>query len=259
MPGWTMSSETWIEPSRPRRSAGDSVGPSGTPESSDALQPWQLFTLAGLIGATVVVFVSRGHSPAGIVLLSLTIFAAAVAGVAAWRTLGPLVMPEDPGATQILGGRTRAALEREKALVLRSIKELEFDRAMGKIADKDFNEMSARLRARAARLIRQLDAGSTYRDAIAKEIERRVARPATPPARAAAAAVVGADRGRPTATPSPSGTSGAQAELDEGGLDAAGPSRAADTPTVKCAHCGTENDSDAQFCKRCGASLEPSE
>ena len=50
-----------------------------------------------------------------------------------------------------IGGRTRVALEREKALVLRSIKELEFDFAMGKIAKADFDEMSrpaARPRAR---------------------------------------------------------------------------------------------------------------
>jgi hypothetical protein len=235
MRGWTMSSETWIEASQPRKSAGHTAGPSAAPDSSDALQPWQLFTLAGLIGATVVVFVSRGHTPAGIVLLSLTIFGAAVAGVAAWRMLGPLVMPEDPGTTQILGGRTRAALEREKTLVLRSIKELEFDRAMGKIAEKDFQEMSARLRVRAARLIGQLDAGSGYRDAIAKEVERRVARPATPPARTAAAATI--DKAVPT--------------LAE--------SAAAHAPVVKCPHCGTDNDSDALFCKRCGTSLEPIE
>ena len=50
----------------------------------------------------------------------------------------------------MLGGRTRAALEREKTLSLRSIKELEFDRAMGKVSEKDFAEMGARLRARAA-------------------------------------------------------------------------------------------------------------
>ena len=41
-----------------------------------------------------------------------------------------------------IGGRTRIALEREKTLVLRSIKELEFDFAMGKIAKADFDEMS---------------------------------------------------------------------------------------------------------------------
>ena len=50
----------------------------------------------------------------------------------------------------LVGGRARAALEREKTLVLRSIKELEFDHAMGKVSDEDFAEM-ARPPARARR------------------------------------------------------------------------------------------------------------
>ena len=139
-----------------------------------ALSPWQLFTLAGLIGATIVVFMSRGETRAGIVLLSLTIFAAAVVGIAAWRALAPLAGKHDLMSTQVLGGRTRAALEREKTLVLRSIKELEFDKAMGKVSDKDFVEMGARLRARAAGLLRQLDAGTGYREQIEKEVAKRV-------------------------------------------------------------------------------------
>ena len=140
----------------------------------DAFEPWQLFTLAGLIGATVVVFVSRGQTPAGIILLSLTIFSAAIVGVAVWRTLAPFTGSDERTGPLVIGGRTRAVLEREKTLVLRSIKDLEFDRAMGKVSEKDFAEMSARLRARAARLMRQLDAGTGYRDEIEKEIARRV-------------------------------------------------------------------------------------
>jgi hypothetical protein len=171
--------------------------------STDTFQPWQLFTLAGLIGATVVVFVSRGETPAGIILLSLIIFAAAIVGYAAWRTFAPFAVAEDPTAPQMLGGRTRAALEREKTLVLRAIKDLEFDRAMGKISEKDFTEMSARLRLRAAGLIRQLDAGASYRQEIEKELARRVMTPAIP----------------------------------------------------TCANCGTANETDARFCKNCGASL----
>ena len=158
-----MSSETSIE-SRP----GDRFQPDS------ALEPWQLFTLAGLIGATIVVFVSTGQTPAGIILLSLTIFTAAVVGVAAWRTLSPLVGGDESAPAPAVGGSTRMALEREKRLVLRSIKELEFDRAMGKVSDKDFTEMGTRLRSRAAGLIRQLDAGSTYRDEIEKEISKRL-------------------------------------------------------------------------------------
>src|SRR5688572_30708246 len=113
--------------------------------STDVFHPWQLFTLAGLIGATVVVFTSRGQTPAGIILLSVTIFTAAIVGVAAWRTLAPFTGGDERGGAPVVGGRTRAALEREKILALRSIKELEFDRAMGKVSDKDCAEMSARL------------------------------------------------------------------------------------------------------------------
>jgi hypothetical protein len=187
----------------------------------DTLEPWQLFTLAGLIGATIVVFVSTGQTPAGIILLSLTIFTAAVVGVAAWRTLSPLIGSDERGPSPVLGGRTRAALEREKTLVLRSIKELEFDRAMGKVSDKDFAEMSARLRARAAGLIRQLDAGSAYRDQIEKEIARRISQ-----------------------------TSVARTQPGSRGA----PDKA--RPTRVCAGCRTENDTDAKFCKNCGSMLE---
>ena len=36
-------------------------------------------------------------------------------------------------------------------------------------------------------------------------------------------------------------------------------SAAAPAAVVKCPRCGTANDSDAQFCKRCGTGLEPGE
>ena len=143
-------------------------------ERPDAMQPWQLFTLAGLFGATVVVFLSKGQSPASIVLLSATIFAAGFVGLAALRTLLPLTGATPSEVTEIIAGKTRAGLEREKTLVLRAIKELEFDRGMGKVSDKDFAEMSARLRARASRLMRQLDAGSVYREEIEREVGKRL-------------------------------------------------------------------------------------
>jgi hypothetical protein len=195
-------------------------------KADDALQPWQLFTLAGLIGATVVVFVSTGQTPAGIILLSLTIFTAAVVGVAAWRTLAPLTGSDVRTAAPVLGGRTRAVLEREKMLVLRSIKDLEFDRAMGKVSEKDFAEMSARLRSRAARLMRQLDEGSTYRGEIEKEVVKRIGQ--------------------------------AKADNTGAGLDAArgGPRGSAPPASKTCPQCRQENDLDARFCKGCGAKLE---
>ena len=72
---------------------------------------------------------------------------AALVGFAALRTVRPLVSPEDD-RTVMVGQRTRAALEREKLLTLRSIKELEFDRAMGKAVRRG---LAARCRAACAR------------------------------------------------------------------------------------------------------------
>jgi hypothetical protein len=146
---------------------------------SESLQPWQLFTLAGLLGATLVVFLARGQSPAAVIILSLLVFAAAAVGVAAIKTFVSLTGAGAVQTTQVVGGRTRAALEREKTLVLRSIKELEFDRAMGKVSEKDFVEMGGRLRARAAGLIRQLDSGTSYRQQIEQEVARRIGRAKT--------------------------------------------------------------------------------
>jgi hypothetical protein len=150
---------------------------SETSTDRDQLQPWQFFTLAGLAGATAVVFVTREASPAAVVLLSLIVGAAAYVGIAAWRTLGPLAGAFPSRAAQLLGGRPRAALEREKVLVLRAIKDLEFDRAMGKVSESDFIEMSGRLRARASGLLRQLDRGTGYRHEIERELAARMQAP----------------------------------------------------------------------------------
>ena len=50
---------------------------------------------------------------------------------------------------------------------------------MGKLSESDWQEMSSRLRARAARLMRQLDAGAGYREQIEQELTKRLGAPAT--------------------------------------------------------------------------------
>jgi hypothetical protein len=162
-----MSSETSTSPAAVPRHTG-----------RDEFQPWQLFTLAGLAAATtvvaLVVFAWEGDRQTAI-LLSVVVGTAALAGLASYRALAPLAGAEDESSgAEILAGRTRAALEREKNAALRTIKELEFDRSMGKLSEKDYTEMSARLRVRAAGLLRQLDRGAaSYRDQIEKELARR--------------------------------------------------------------------------------------
>lgn len=158
---------------------------SGT--STSALHPWQFFVLAGLACATVVTFIARGEGPAAVIVLAAIMGTAALVGMAALRTIRPLVSSPDEQRT-VIGHRTRAALEREKMLALRTIKELEFDRAMGKVSEDDFHEMSVRLRARATRLMKQLDASVGYRSQIERDLARRVGNaPVESPARACAA------------------------------------------------------------------------
>jgi hypothetical protein len=146
----------------------------------------------------------------------------------------PLTSKAAADTMQVLGGRTRAALDREKSLVLRSIKELEFDRAMGKVSEKDFGEMSARLRARATGLMRQLDAGAGYREQIEREIERRLGKHSGSKEQDRAYTA----KGQP-----------AYAATDSGGRVL--PTR----PANVCASCHTHNDIDARFCKGCGKAL----
>ena len=232
-----MSSET--STNKVRRQPGPSdggVGPSGRvrlqPDPSDAgLQPWQFFVLAALGCATAVTFMARGQGPTAVILLGVLMATAALVGYAALRMLRPLVSPEED-RTVMVGQRTRVALEREKLLTLRSIKELEFDRAMGRLSDEDWNEMSGRLRARAARLMRQLDAGAGYREQIEKDLAKRI---------------------EGDARLKPSRYDGSE-EAEAG--SAKGETRSAKALAERvCASCDTANDTDAKFCKGCGAKL----
>src|SRR4051812_29244668 len=148
--------------------------PDTTDVAADpGLQPWQFFVLAALGCATAVTFMARGQGPTAVILLGIMMATAAGVGYGALRMLRPLVSPEED-RTVMVGQWTRVALEREKLLTLRSIKELEFDRAMGRLSDEDWKEMSGRLRQRAARLMRQLDAGAGYRDQIEKGLAKRL-------------------------------------------------------------------------------------
>jgi hypothetical protein len=192
MRAWTMSSETSTE--------------------HGAFRPWHFFALAGLAGASVAVYYATPSDAAALVLLVAAVGSGAYVGYAAYGMLLPLVTSVSAERTEMVGGRTRAALDREKTLVLRSIKELEFDRAMGKVSDADFNDVGTRLRARAKSLLQQLDVeGQGYRDRIEQELAARLAQTDAPPPAAQA--------------------------------------------RYFCARCGTSNEPDAKFCKRCGASV----
>jgi hypothetical protein len=191
-------------------------------------RPWHFFVLASLMLATAAVIVSRRSSPEHLVLISFTIGAAGAAAAGFYRMLAPLAAEEAHLYREPLTARSRDALEREKTLVLRSIKELEFDRAMRKVSDRDFEEMGGRLRARALSLMKQLDEGAPgYRALIEKELSARLA------------------------------AGGGSARLRQEIPQTAGDASASRPHAgVFCTACGTPSDADARFCKRCGTALQ---
>jgi hypothetical protein len=182
-----MSSEISIEPDAKPETPEQVRPPTEKIRGDSTLEPWQFFVLAALGCATAALFASRGQTITSIVLLTVLMGATALVGIAALRTVRPLVTPEDE-RTVMIGRRTRVALEREKMLALRAIKELEFDRAMGKLSDADWAEMSGRLRARATGLMKQLDVGAGYRDRIERDLQKRLGSATATPAPSAARA-----------------------------------------------------------------------
>jgi hypothetical protein len=126
----------------------------GRSDTADAFQPWHIYALLGMVAAAAAVWSSRNTHPLALVLLSAAALAAAVVALGVHRAVAAFL--GRGGEIAPLGERQREVLEREKSLVLRSIKELEFDRAMGKIGDADFEAISSRLRARALTLMQDL-------------------------------------------------------------------------------------------------------
>ncbi len=166
-----------------------------------ALHVGPFFLILALTASIAAFLLLRGQPLPALVLVALTLVGAGLTAAATYRAVAPLGAEtlDDPAP----GGQTRAVLERDKALTLRSIKELEFDHSMGKVSDADFAEMRERLRARAVRLMADLEGSAIYRSQIERD----------------AAAIVTAPVAR------------------------------------ACAGCGTVNDTDARFCKQCGAGL----
>ena len=193
--------------------------------------PWHFFGLVILAAGAAAMVASRGASGQRLLMTFLIVATAGIAGLAIFRTLQPLVRQDAGDQTVMVGRRTRTSLERQKLLILRAIKELEFDYAMKKVSDADFQEMTARLRSRAAGIIRQLESGDGYREQIERELHERLASRGTP-GRAATADAASAAPARQ-----------------------AGEADAEPAPLITCSRCSEINDADARFCKACGQKL----
>jgi hypothetical protein len=210
------------------REAGEAV-PAAPPRRARA---WIVALTGAALGIAFGVGVERMFLGPPLIMVGLGGMTLALSGLALWRVIDPLTRPEVTLAREAQGRGRARELEREKQLVLKAIKEIELDYQMRKIADADYREMIERYRTRAMRLISEIDAGDNFRELIERELKDRLAADRIAPAPAAKDA------------PAPAADTN----------DAAAPAKG-ETAHNACSGCGTTNDDDAQFCKKCGLKL----
>jgi hypothetical protein len=85
---------------------------------------------------------------AGVLVLVITL---------AWVSVQSLTGSASLGFEEALGMGAPSKAEEEKRSVLRALKDLEYERSVGKISPEDYAELSAKYRAEAKRLIQALD------------------------------------------------------------------------------------------------------
>jgi hypothetical protein len=206
-------------------------------------------TLGRVVGfalplATVVVALGVGVvtsiGPALLVLASGVLLGAIALFWSSLRTLSgdaPL-----PAGFSALAAQRRAAVDaadERKRTLLRALKDIEHEHAIGKLDDADYRELSESYREQAKAVMREIDERlrplyeRAERMAQSYLRQRGLAEDAPPPA--------GADA-PPAAAPTDA--------------SAASPPAAPSSRTT-CAACGASNEPDAAFCKKCGIPLEP--
>jgi hypothetical protein len=149
--------------------------------------------------------------------------------------LRPILAPSTAGSAP---GDSDTALDPEddlsaRAVALRALKEIEFDRATGKLGDADYDALKGKYTAEALEALRE--------DAAVKVPPEAARRPAgaAPASRAAAPS---AARACPT--------HGARPESDADFCSECG--RRLAPAAGFCSRCGTSLEPDARFCARCG-------
>ncbi len=250
-------------------------------QPSDLEKKLAEYARIGLPALTVAIALTAGfvQGPASAILV---LAGGALIGVIAifWASVRTLL-----GETPLSGADAYALAaprseEEQKRAVLRALKDLEFERSVGKISEEDYVELVARYRGEAKRLLRLLDEEAQPRRErvealVAKRLRREGLAGAAVPATektddeaeaATTRPVESDDADRQSADPAArSGKAkkrkkpreAAAVETQEAQeASEASIAPAAEAKTRTCAECGTKNDPDAVFCKKCGARQE---
>jgi len=142
-----------------------------TPQVVDSLR--KVIPALWLLAAVVAGFLW------GVQLVLLVLAAGAITLVITlmWSSVQSLTGGTPLGFEEALGMGAPSKVEEEKRSVLRALKDLEYERSVGKISPEDYAELLAKYRAEAKRLIQSVDAAlGPAREDVEKAIERRLAR-----------------------------------------------------------------------------------
>jgi len=154
----------------------------------------RLYTLGAIVAiaafTVVSLFVYDFRPTAGTVILSLGWVSILATGYFLVRAVSSFDLHVGSGVAGDLTAGRRVELEREKKLLVKAIKEAEFDRDSGKLDGGEAADAIARYRARAVEILRVLDEGPSrqYEALIEKELARRLAVTSTEPRACAACA-----------------------------------------------------------------------
>ena len=167
-----------LEPEQPEREAAEANEPA-EPKREELLTPellaklrwavpsvWLLATVTvGLLTGPQLAFLTAA---AGVLVLVITLI---------WSSVQSLTGGAPIGFEEALSMGAPSKVEEEKRSVLRALKDLEYERSVGKISPEDYAELSARYRSEAKRLIQSLDeALGPARQEVELAIERRLER-----------------------------------------------------------------------------------
>ncbi|MEO8900276.1 MAG: zinc ribbon domain-containing protein [Polyangiaceae bacterium] len=200
-----------------------------------------------LLSLTVAIVLGNLY---GVQLVVLTFAASALLLVIwlLWSSVQALAGESELTFEEAFSLGARSAEEEQKRAVLRALKDLEYERSVGKISEDDFHEYSARYRAEAKRLMQTLDENlAEGRKQVERELERRLSKALAKSAESQATAT-SAD---PSEEQNSSPAAGAEPPESVGKID-----ENAARSTRECADCQAKNELDARFCKACGKPLD---
>ena len=188
----------------------------------------------------------------GVQLVVLTLAACALLLVISmlWSSVQALAGESDLTFEEAFSLGARSAEEEQKRAVLRALKDLEYERSVGKISEEDYHEYSARYRAEAKRLIQSLDQNlAEGRKQVEQELERRLSK----------AHGIGSDAQRGVSEKPAEASDAAPSDSEESPKSEPNERVSAAPSTRECAACQTKNELDARFCKACGKTMTEAE